>query len=223
MCGRSTRCSKVEIEGFTMTFKPYQLDRTLFEPSFNVAPSQPQLVLLRDDRGVAGRGMKWGLVPAGDHGRARTALVNARAETADVMPLVRDAFRHRRCVIVADGFYEWRKDGKSRQPFFLRLKGGRAFGFAGLWERNESGDETCTLLTTRPNELVAPVHNRMPCILDREPAARWLDAATGSDRLKEMLLPIAAAGMECWPVSTFVNSPANDGPECIVIAAAIAD
>src|ERR1700681_4176754 len=110
MCGRSTRCSKVEIEGFTMTFNPYQLDRTLFEPSFNVAPSQQQLVLVHDENGVAGRGMKWGLVPAGDHGRATTALVNARAETADVMPLVRNAFRHRRCVIVADGFYEWRKD-----------------------------------------------------------------------------------------------------------------
>ena len=215
MCGRSTRCSKVEIEGFTLTFNPYQLDRSLFGPSFNVAPSQQQLVLLRDENGISARGMKWGLVPGGDDGRTKNGLVNVRSETADRMPLARDAFARRRCVIVADGFYEWRSNGRSRQPFFVRLKGGRAFGLAGLWEGNEAVGESCAILTTVPNELVAPIHNRMPCILDHEGSAKWLDAATDRRRLREILGPFAAEAMESWPVSTFVNSPANDGPECV--------
>jgi putative SOS response-associated peptidase YedK len=215
MCGRSTRTNPVAIEGFTLTFNPYQLDRTLLKPAFNVAPSQPQLVLLRDATGVAARGMRWGLVPPGSATGRGPAPINARSESVAGHPFFRDAFRRRRCAIVADGFYEWQKTGKAKQPFFIRLKGGRAFGFAGLWEWNASVGESCTILTTEPNALVAPLHDRMPCILRDEAVTEWLDAATDRKRLMQQLAPLDAALMECWPVSTFVNAPANDDAACI--------
>ena len=135
------------------------------------------------------------------------------------MPLFRDAFQRRRCLVVADGFYEWQKNGNAKVPHFIRLRSGRPFGFAAIWSsfRTPVGQRvgTCAILTCMPNELVAPIHNRMPVILPGEARERWLDRNADAASLRELLVPLPSAEMDAYPVSTFVNSPRNDGPECV--------
>jgi putative SOS response-associated peptidase YedK len=147
-------------------------------------------------------------------------MINARSETVAEKPSFRAAFRRRRCLVVADGFYEWQKLNGGKQPFYIRLQDGRPFAFAGLWEHWKGpGDtiiESCTLLTTQPNELLRPVHNRMPVILQVKDYDLWLDTEV---QQKELLQPLLRAypseELEAYPVSRWVNSPRNDGPQCI--------
>jgi putative SOS response-associated peptidase YedK len=145
-------------------------------------------------------------------------MINARAESVADKPAYRTAFKKRRCLIVADGFYEWRKDGKAKQPYLIRLKGGGPFCFAGLWERWTRGEkpvETCTIITTDANELMAPIHDRMPVILSPADYGLWLDEAVQEpERLTPLLRPYAG-GLETFPVSPLVNSPRNNAPECL--------
>ena len=161
--------------------------------------------------------MQWGLVPHWAKDPAiGNKLINARAETAAEKPSFRDAMKRRRCLIPADGFYEWKKLGKGKQPFLLRLRGGSTFAFAGLWSQWKNPDsattlETCAILTTSPNELTATVHDRMPVILPATTWNRWLDDAPPGTPFTELLLPYPAAEMEAFPVSKRVNSPANEG------------
>jgi putative SOS response-associated peptidase YedK len=164
--------------------------------------------------------MRWGLVPywAEDPGIG-SRMINARAETAAEKPAFRDSFRRRRCLVAADGFFEWQKAPGGKQPYLIRLEGGAPFAFAGLWDRwrGRRGRvlETFTILTTTPNELVRPIHDRMPVILPAEARSRWLAEDAESEALRELLGPLPGEGMEAFPVSQLVNSPANDSLECL--------
>jgi putative SOS response-associated peptidase YedK len=144
-------------------------------------------------------------------------LINARADAVERTPAFREAYRRRRCLVPADGFFEWRKDGKRRQPLLVRRKDGAPFAFAGLWERWKQPDgqvlRSCTIITCPPNDLVAPVHDRMPVLLDPADLERWLDPEAANGR--ELLKPCPAEWLEAVPVSPRVNSPDNDDRACI--------
>ena len=164
--------------------------------------------------------MRWGLIPfwAKDYSIGNR-MINARAETVDTSAAFRRAFERRRCLVVADGFYEWLKVGKARVPMRVALSSGEPFAFAGLWEtwRSPEGEQvaSCTIITTTPNAVMEPVHNRMPVILSRDAESEWLDmtGARPAAKLKELLVPYAGQDLEVYEVSTLVNSPRNDTPE----------
>ena len=147
-------------------------------------------------------------------------MINARAETVATKPAFRRAFKERRCLILADGFYEWQRQERRKQPFYIRLRDGRPFAFAGLWERWAPQDgqplDSCTILTTVANDLVRPLHVRMPVILDPDAYDLWLDTALrDQERLQPFLRPYPHEEMEAYPVNTRVNNPVNDSPACI--------
>lgn len=145
--------------------------------------------------------------------------INTRAETSASKPLVRDSFRRRRCLIVADGFYEWRRTGRAKVPYFILLRSKRPFAFAGLWwpacQQTGQASPICTIITCAANELVAPIHDRMPVIVPPHEWDHWLDPSTEPVDLERLLVPMPAAEMDAHEVSTLVNSPRNDSPECI--------
>jgi putative SOS response-associated peptidase YedK len=161
---------------------------------------------------------QWGLVPRwAKDPKIGNSMINARSESAAEKPAFRDAFRRRRCLVAADGFYEWKKLGaKTKQPYYFHMRDGRPFGFAGLWER--CGElESCTILTTTPNELCATVHDRMPVILSPNDYDRWLDPAmTDAAELQPLLDAYPAEEMLATPVSTHVNNVRNIDESCIV-------
>jgi putative SOS response-associated peptidase YedK len=147
-------------------------------------------------------------------------MINARSETAAEKPAFRAAFRRRRCLVVADGFYEWQKTNGTKQPFYIRFRDTQPFAFAGLWEHWKGLDEqvidSCTLLTTQPNDLLRQVHNRMPVILQPRDYDLWLDPEVQKpELLQPLLLPYPPEEMDAYPVSRYVNSPDNDTPKCI--------
>jgi len=191
-------------------------------PRYNIAPTQALLaVRAGTSRPREWARLRWGLVPSWAKEPAIGArMINARAETAAEKPSFRSALKSRRCLVPASGFFEWAKTGAAKQPHFIRFADARVFAFAGLWERwaGESPPlESCTLLTTTPNELVAELHDRMPVILPPAHHDEWLrPGPLAPDRLAEMLAPHPAAGMEAYPVSSHVNRPGNDDTECIV-------
>jgi putative SOS response-associated peptidase YedK len=188
--------------------------------AYNVAPQAVMPVIVGGDARHA-EPMQWGLVPA--WAKERTIgykTINARSETVAERPAYRAAFRYRRCLVPASGFYEWRKTPRGKVPYFIHLPNEPLFAFAGLWEswHGPEGDElrTFTILTTTPNALMAPLHDRMPVILPRELEAVWLDLAeTQASALVPLLRPYPADVMAAYPVSTAVNSPQADGPELI--------
>ena len=224
MCGRFTqRLSWAELyELMDLIGAPLNLP-----PRYNVAPSQDVAAVRASEAGRRLSMLRWGLIPAWARDAAiGHKLINARSETAAQKPSFRSAFRHRRCLVPADGFYEWRRSGGTRQPWLFGLRDGAPMMFAGLWERwtvpegaaltgslaeRRPGDavETCTILTTAANGTVAPVHGRMPVILPPDDWDAWL--AGGQVPLD----PCPADAMTAWPVSTHVNRPANDDPRCI--------
>jgi len=167
------------------------------------------------------RWMRWGLIPGWAKDPAIGAgLINVRAETAAEKPAFRAAIRHRRCLVVADGFYEWQHTGRTKQPYFIRLSDDRPFAFAGVWEAWEGAYpttlETCAILTTGPNELIRPIHDRMPAILSPGDYAAWLDPTIEDPRqVLSLLTPYPSDAMQTHPVSNLVNSPAHDSPQCI--------
>jgi putative SOS response-associated peptidase YedK len=147
-------------------------------------------------------------------------MINARCESVADKPAYRAAFRRRRCLVVADGFYEWQPAGRRKQPYFIHFRDDRPFAFAGLWESWEGADhssiESCTLLTTTPNSLIAPIHDRMPVILAREHHDRWLDTSIEKPgALQPLLVPFPSDAMEAYPVSPHVNNPGRDDPACV--------
>ncbi len=196
-----------------------------FTARFNIAPTQPVAVVRLDPQSDEPRRelvwLRWGLIPSWAKDPAiGNRMINARAETAAEKPAFRAAFRRRRCLVAADGFYEWQRTGGKKQPYFIHLHDDRPFGFAGLWESWEGPDhshiESCTLLTTGPNELLRPIHDRMPVILGPESYAPWLDPAVQQpEQLLPLLQPYPSEAMTADAVGTFVNSPRNDGPQCI--------
>jgi putative SOS response-associated peptidase YedK len=202
---------------------PGSTDRTWQQPlRFNIAPTQ-EVAAIRWNAERNGRELvwlDWGLVPVwADDPAIGSRLVNARAESVATRPAFRAALRRRRCLVAADGFYEWARQNGAKQPHYIRLKEDRPFAFAGLWEHWYKADvaiESCTIITTNANELLRPLHNRMPVIVDPEQMDFWLDPTVQDPKaLKPLLVPYAAENMVAYPVSTLVNSPRHDMPQCI--------
>jgi len=219
MCGRYRLSRRKQI--VAEHFDALPDDEEEWNPRYNIAPTQPILVI-RQNPTQPGRElslMRWGLVPSWAKDISGPPMINARSETAATMASFRDPFKSRRCLIPADGFYEWRKTGGVRQPFCFEVDNGELFAFAGLWDRwkNPSGQwiRSCSILTTTPNAVAATVHDRMPVILDRGNYDLWLDPGmTNVDTASEMLKPFEARFMRCYPVSTRVNQVQNDDAEC---------
>ncbi len=218
MCGR-----------FTLTLDPGELQELLdlgpfvhiVQPRYNIAPMQP-IPIVKDQADRSIELYRWGLVPfwADDPGIG-SRMINARAETVSQKPSFRAAFKYRRCLILADGFFEWHAEGKGapKLPYLFKLKDNRPFTFAGLyehWEPPVGGElHTCTILTCSPNNLVSKYHNRMPVMLGEESRWAWLDPEAGSKALLDMLEPYPADEMKAFAVSKDVNSPKNDSPEIL--------
>lgn len=225
MCGRFTLRSPAGVvaEEFGL------LDVEPLRPRYNIAPTQPVAVIRRSPKSRdAPRQLvmlRWGLVPswAADP-KIGNRLINARAETVAEKPAFRAALRRRRCLVAADGFFEWRRTGSAKQPYFIRRVDDRPFAFAGLWEIWEGPDhtllESCALITTEANALMASIHDRMPVILSPDHYALWLDPAMEDPRqLLPLLRPCPSEAMVAHPVSTHVNDPRHDDPRCVVPAA----
>jgi len=198
-----------------------------FRASYNIAPTQSVATVRAGDPKRLLSNMRWGLVPAWASDLAvGNRMINARSETLLEKPAFRDSFRQRRCLIPADGFYEWLRSGKTKRPFHFGMKDDSLFAFAGIWDcwKSPGGKllESFSILTTRPNDLVRDIHDRMPVILPRSNYAPWLTVPTGqADELIEMLAPFDASLMRKYEVSPLVNSPANDSPECVVEASGV--
>ena len=219
MCGR-----------FTLFLDPDELRQEMpwldvpdqITPRYNIAPSQPVAVVANDGKNRLDY-FVWGLVPSWAKDPAiGNRMINARAETVTEKPSFRNAFRRRRCLILANGFYEWKQDpaGKGKIPMYIQLNSGKPFALAGLWEIWNSPDGSnllsCTIITTQPNELMQPIHNRMPVILPASAYPTWLQPGEVDTRpLQALLAPYPAEEMVARPVSRAVNNPANDSPECI--------
>ena len=191
-------------------------------PRYNVAPTQPLTVVVQRDEGRFVEIHRWGLVPAWAPGATGSGrLINARAETAAVSPAFRVAFRRRRCIVPADGFYEWRREGRRRHPYLIRPKSLGPLAFAGLWAawRNPVTGEwlvSATIVTTSANDMVATLHDRMPVILEPDDWPLWLDPSVADvDLLSQLLRPAPDGDLELVPVSPRVNSPHNEGAELI--------
>lgn len=224
MCGRFTLRAPASV--IAEQFALFELPP--FALRFNIAPSQPVLVVrlqpATDDRPRRElAALRWGLVPSWAKDPAiGNRLINARAETAGRLPAFRAAFQRRRCLVPADGFYEWRRAGKQRQPFFFHLRDDEVFAFAGLWEHWEGADhselETCTILTTDANAAVRPVHDRMPVMLGPEAYEPWLDPATPAETLSALLRPYPEDALRSVAIGSYVNSPKHEGPECVAPA-----
>jgi putative SOS response-associated peptidase YedK len=192
------------------------------EPRYNIAPTQSiNIVRESDDKRREWAVAHWGLIPSwAKDPSIGHRMINARAETAHEKPAFRSAVRHRRCLIPADGFFEWRSEDGAKQPYYIHFSDSRPFAFAGLWERWQPPQgpsvDSCTILTTSANALVEQLHHRMPVILDPSDYGEWLsNKPLAVDRLHALLVPHPPEPMECYPVSTVVNRPANNDPECV--------
>jgi len=223
MCGRFALISDTEtlIDEFgvapeTLTALPPSV------PRYNVAPTQPVAAIRLNPKNKKREltFFQWGLIPSWSRDiKMGSRMINARGETVAEKPSFRAPFKRRRCIIPADGFYEWQKRGSSKQPMYIHPANDVPFALAGLWEmwRSPDGDElqTCTIITTTPNELMAPIHNRMPVILEREDFDMWLDPGDRPELGLHLIRPYPSEKMTAYPVSTFVNRPINDAPQCI--------
>ena len=217
MCGRFTQAQIAELDREIFRL----LEMPALPPRYNVAPSQDAAVVRETDGSRTMDLLRWGLIPFWAKDPAiGNRMINARAESVAEKPGFKNAFQRRRCLIPVDGFYEWKNEGKGKQPYYIRGANRAVLALAGLWERwqDDAHDpiETFTIITTSPNATVKPIHNRMPVILHPGDYDRWLDPKqrdlTG---LREMLTPSPAGEIEAYPISRYVNSPANEGPEGI--------
>jgi putative SOS response-associated peptidase YedK len=195
-----------------------------WSPRYNVAPTQ-SVPVIRQNPKEPNRElslMRWGLIPSwAKDSSAAARMINARAETASTKPAFSDALKFRRCLLPADGFYEWSRVGKIKQPYCFEVNEGGLFAFAGIWDRwkgpNGQWIKSCSILTTTPNAVTAAVHDRMPVILDPDAYDLWLDPAMNDvSAASELLKPYDARLMQCYPVSTRINHVANDDQECCV-------
>jgi len=219
MCGRFTlfEPDKILSREFGVSGFP------TLSPRYNIAPSQP-VATVRAAPAGSGREvalLRWGLIPSWSKDPAiGNRLINARAETVREKPSFRNAFRRHRCLIPASGFYEWQRQERGKQPYFVRMRNERLFAFAGLWDRWESPDEgaieTCTILTISANAVLAPIHDRMPVIVPTMEYDRWLDTSLKNpDSLAPLLVPFPPEEMLAFPVSPRVNTPSTDDEGCI--------
>ena len=226
MCGRyGRRADKQRIAEWMQTHDTSVFDDSYLAPSYNVAPQSFQpVVRLSPDTGERELTiMRWGLVPFwSKDGKMAFNTINAKAETITTSPAYKDAMKRRRCLVPADWFYEWKKlDANTKQPYAISLKDGGLFAFAGLWDSwkdKETGKalETYTVITTDPNELMEPIHNRMPVILHRKDYERWLAVADPAQLPVDLLRPYPADEMQAWRVSGAVGNVRNNSPGLIV-------
>lgn len=224
MCGRFALMTPTE-----MLVKLFDVPETAVEslppsvPRYNIAPTQPVAAIRLNENGERDfTFFHWGLIPSWSKDiQIGSRMINARSETVTEKPSFRNAFKRRRCLIPADGFYEWQKQADGKQPMFIRPSEGaeRPFALAGLWEFWSDPDggtiQSCTILTTSPNELMAPIHNRMPVIIEPEDYDLWLNPESDPEQGLHLLRPYPAEKMVAYPVSTLVNNPRNDAAQCI--------
>lgn len=218
MCGRFALVTEKHVLELLFEIEFYED----FYRRYNIAPSEMILTLRRSPRSGEKElvPMKWGLLPPWVEAKgAGRGLINARAETVADRPAFRNAFQRSRALIPASGFYEWRRENKSKQPYFIHLQGGGPFAFGALYEGGRSGGrhegESCAIITTAANGLIAPIHHRMPLIIPAEAYQRWLDPGTPAGVLRDLLRPYPAGRMEAYAVSSLVNNPAFDHPDCL--------
>jgi len=219
MCGRFTRTRPVADYAGHFHAEAAREDA----PDFNVSPSDEILAVTAEpDRSRYLVWLHWGLVPSWSKGPdSRFSMINARAETVRDKPAFRTPFKKRRCLIAADGFYEWRQTSQGKQPYYITLKSGEPIAMAGLWDHweSQSGDRVISssvIITTRANRDMEPLHERMPVILHADAHDAWLDPGNSdTDQLSDFLVPLAPGLIEYYPVSKRVNSPTHDSPELI--------
>ena len=221
MCGRFTLTATFEeiIDRFDIQSF---LEEELYSPSYNIAPSQSVLAVINDGRVNRMGFLKWGLVPPWAKDLSiGNKMINARAETISEKPSFRNAFKKKRCIVIADSFYEWKRhEDKTKTPMRIKLKSNEMYAMAGIWEGWKSPDGktlyTCSVITTVPNDLMKDIHDRMPVILKREDEKIWLDPEiSDTTRLKPLLVPFDENEMETYEVSSLVNSPKNNSIELI--------
>lgn len=219
MCGRFA-----QTPALTTLFSRYTFfgeDEAGVVPRYNIAPTQRVPVIFGDADGNHLESMRWGLVPHWTKELASSKpLINARGETAAEKPSFRTPFKRHRCIVPASGFYEWKREGGKKTPFYIHLTKNRPMAFAGLWDRWDAPDgsilHSFTIITTAANELVKPIHDRMPVILREEDEAMWLDVDQHDpERLKTLLVPYAESEMDAHAVSPLVNSVAHDSEDCL--------
>jgi putative SOS response-associated peptidase YedK len=219
MCGRYRLSRRKQLVEEYFDCGPWDDD---WSPRYNIAPTQPIPVIRQSPKEPVRQisSMKWGLIPnwARDVSIA-SSTINAKSETAAIKPAFRDPLKFRRCLIPADGFYEWKRNGASKQPYCFETGDGELFAFAGLWDgwKNADGQwiKTCSILTTTPNAVTSAVHDRMPVILDRESYDWWLDPAMQNvAAVSELLKPYDARLMRSYPISMRINHVANDDEDC---------
>ena len=218
MCGR-----------FTLRTEPAEFwpaeQLSLFQPRYNIAPTQLAPAVRRAEAKNQPTMLRWGLVPPwSPDTKIGSRMINARGETVSEKPAFREAFKRRRCLVIADGYYEWKTSGKVKQPFYIHMSDEQPFAFAALWEswngppgaRLETPLESCTIITTESNELTSALHDRMPVIIPSEQQAMWLDPGFSAvSALSELLRPFSSDEMAVYPVSRFVNKATNESPECL--------
>jgi putative SOS response-associated peptidase YedK len=219
MCGRFTLTVTPEAlaEQFHLDFVP------ALAPRFNIAPSQAvAIVRVQPENGLRFLEIvQWGLIPSwAEDATIGSRLINARAENLEEKPTFRASYKYRRCLVVSDGFYEWKGRGRDKHPYYIRMNDGEPFGFAGIWDHWEDPDgsvvESCAIITTEANELVRPIHERMPVIIPPVDYDLWLDPKQlGTEQLKPLLRPYPAEAMLAYPVSAIVNRAVHEDPQCI--------
>lgn len=219
MCGRFTQTATPE-----QIAQTFQLpDLPLLAPRYNIPPSQ-LIAAVRIDPETSTRHLvmlRWGLIPSWTKDpKSAPQSINAKSETVAEKPSFRSAFKWRRCLIVTTGFYEWQPQGRTKQPMWIGFPDRRPFAFAGLWERWQRDEvdpiESCAILTTGPNRLMEPIHNRMPVILPSTSYDQWMDPTNqNTDSLKPFLRPYSNDDLVAYPVSTLVNNPRNDVSQCL--------
>jgi putative SOS response-associated peptidase YedK len=217
MCGRFVRFSSWAEVRRTMTLLSPSENPPELPPSYNVAPTQNILVVREHEGKREGAIMRWGLIPSWAKDK-KMAQINARADSASEKPMFRAAFKKRRCLILADGWYEWKGAGKQKQPFYFQRKDTAPMLFAGLWEtwEDEEGPiESCAILTTDANELTREVHNRMPVILAEEDARTWLAPGDDKELLNTLLRPFSPEKLAFHAVDAMVGNVRNNSSECI--------
>ncbi|MDC0706590.1 MULTISPECIES: SOS response-associated peptidase [Priestia] len=218
MCGRFSLATDIYTlqDQFNFEFN----HEVTINPKFNVAPSQQILTIGSNGGKRIGIAMKWELAPFwSKDSKIGYKMIHVRAEGIDQKPSFKTPFKRKRCLVICDGFYEWKKEGKNKQLFRFAMEDDRPFAFAGLWDEwDKNGDPLylCTIITTIPNEITQEVHNRMPVILEENAYDVWMDSKMNDiEYLKSLLIPFPAQKMKSYPVSTIVNSPKNDVAECL--------
>ena len=219
MCGRYTLRAKLNL--LLDQFAAEMAEERDFPARYNIAPTQDVLAIRHPREAVL---LKWGLIPSwAKDAKIAYSTINARADTVATKPAFRSAYKKRRCLVIADGYYEWRKEGKAKLPYYYEIDGGKPFAFAGLWEwwrepgKECDGIETCSLITTEANTLASEIHDRMPVILDAADYNRWLDPGVADPA--DLLRQFPSVRMSVRPVSMFVNNARNSGPECVAAPA----